>query len=269
MEKINRLTLIGMSGVGKTHLATILSNDNAWYHYSADYRIGSKYLSQMILDNIKSCMYNDKYLANLLNNNNIKIVNNISFDNISIVADFLGKIGNPELGGLQLEIFKQRQKMHLKAEKLAMLDTVEFIKKSKDLGIDNFINDTGGSICELDDNNIYQMLADNSLIVYIKANKKTQQSLIERAIKAPKPLYYNSNFFQQQLELHMQQQNLTYVAEIIPDDFVKFVFPKLLSYRLPKYQKIADNYGITINADELYLCKNSADCFDLIKQQCQ
>ncbi|HCE35788.1 MAG TPA: ATPase, partial [Gammaproteobacteria bacterium] len=38
------LTLLGMSGVGKTHLSKLLSNEDEWYHYSGDYRIGAEYL---------------------------------------------------------------------------------------------------------------------------------------------------------------------------------------------------------------------------------
>ncbi|MGH8510685.1 MAG: hypothetical protein ACREU8_04680, partial [Gammaproteobacteria bacterium] len=41
-----------MSGVGKTHLANILRSSH-WFHYSGDYRIGTRYLGEAILDNIK------------------------------------------------------------------------------------------------------------------------------------------------------------------------------------------------------------------------
>ena len=49
-----RLTLLGMSGVGKTHLAKLLSKSDNYFHYSGDYRIGAQYLNNDILDNIKS-----------------------------------------------------------------------------------------------------------------------------------------------------------------------------------------------------------------------
>jgi hypothetical protein len=45
-----------------------------------------------------------------------------------------------------------------------MLDVGEFIKKSQAQGYRHFINDAGGSLCELDDNKVYQSLADNTLI---------------------------------------------------------------------------------------------------------
>ena len=43
------ITLLGMSGVGKTTLANKLPKTN-WFHYSGDYRIGTKYLEEPILD---------------------------------------------------------------------------------------------------------------------------------------------------------------------------------------------------------------------------
>jgi putative ribosome biogenesis GTPase RsgA len=38
-----RITLLGMSGVGKTRLASKLDSEQ-WYHFSGDYRIGTHYL---------------------------------------------------------------------------------------------------------------------------------------------------------------------------------------------------------------------------------
>jgi len=63
-----RLTLLGMSGVGKTHLAKLLSKNDAYFHYSGDYRIGAQYLNNDILDNIKSCIKQDEKLKELLEN---------------------------------------------------------------------------------------------------------------------------------------------------------------------------------------------------------
>ena len=38
-QKNKRLTLLGMSGVGKTHLAKLIGEEGGWYHFSGDYRI--------------------------------------------------------------------------------------------------------------------------------------------------------------------------------------------------------------------------------------
>ncbi len=39
------ITLLGISGIGKTTLANKLPKTE-WFHYSADYRIGTKYLEE-------------------------------------------------------------------------------------------------------------------------------------------------------------------------------------------------------------------------------
>jgi len=36
-----RVTLFGMSGLGKTHVSNILRASGDWFHYSIDYRIGT------------------------------------------------------------------------------------------------------------------------------------------------------------------------------------------------------------------------------------
>ena len=60
----------------------------------------------------------------------------------------------------------------LEAEIKAMHDVPSFITQSQKSGYDNFINDAGGSLCELDDKKLYQILAKNTLIVYIKNKTK-------------------------------------------------------------------------------------------------
>ena len=64
------VTLLGMSGVGKTHLANRLPKNN-WFHYSGDYRIGTKYLEEPILDNIKRQAMQVDFLRDLLRNDDV------------------------------------------------------------------------------------------------------------------------------------------------------------------------------------------------------
>jgi len=257
-------TLLGMSGVGKTHLAKLLSQEDEYYHYSGDYRIGSKYLNSQILNNITERISKDEYLKNLLDDEAISVSNHITFDNLSSVSNFLGKVGNPEQGGIPLKEFKRRQNLHREAEVQTMLDVPEFINKANTNGVNNFINDAGGSLCELDDDNVYQTLANNSIIVYIKASDKNITDLVTRAKTHPKPLYYQPDFLDQQLEVYLTENNLTYVAQINPDEFVRWIFTRLLEHRVPKYENIASKYGYTIDSEALYKCKSSKDVLELI-----
>jgi hypothetical protein len=259
-----RLTLLGMSGVGKTHLAKLLSKNDDYFHYSGDYRIGAQYLNNDILDNIKSCIKQDEKLKELLENDSISVQNHITFDNLSVVASFLGKVGNPELGGLPIAEFMRRQALFNQAESNTMLDVPGFIAKSERQGVANFINDAGGSLCELDNENIYKTLAEHTIILYIRASKSNENTLIERAQTHPKPMYYQARFLQEQLAIYLAENKLTYVAQINPDAFIRWIFPRLLEHRKPKYERIAQQYGYTIDSEDLYQCRHADEVLELI-----
>lgn len=259
------ITLLGMSGVGKTRLAVMLRKHD-WFHYSGDYRIGTRYLDEPILDNIKSKAMQVPFLRDLLRNDSIYIANNITVDNLQPVSSFLGKLGNPESGGLPLEEFKRRQALHREAEIAAMRDVPSFIRKAQEVyGYKHFINDAGGSVCELDDQATLECLAENTLIIYIKATAKDEKELIRRAEHDPKPLYYRDAFLDEMLEIYKQERGYEYVAMIEPDDFVRWVFPRLFNARIPRYENIAKTYGYTITTNDLWQVQNEQDFLSLIE----
>jgi len=259
------ITLLGMSGVGKTYLSDILMQHN-WFHYSGDYRIGTRYLDEPILDNIKQQAMQIPFLRDLLQSDSIYMCNNITVNNLKPVASFLGKLGNPNAGGLPLKEFKHRQALHKQAEIHTMLDVPEFIHKARHIyGYKHFINDVGGSLCELDEAEVFEVLDANTLILYIKASEKDEEDLIKRAKTDPKPLYYRELFLQEQLSDYMQHHQLPYVALIDPDDFVRWIFPKLFYSRIPRYQSIADKFGYTVTTKELYNVRTEKDFLDLVE----
>jgi len=265
-EKNKRVTLLGMSGVGKTHLAKLIGENGGWYHFSGDYHIGANYLKDEIINNIAKKMKQDPWLQNLLDNESISVNSQVTFDNLEPISTFLGKVGNPEEGGLAIDEFIHRQELFLDAEIKAMYDVPDFIKKSQQSGYNNFINDAGGSLCELDDEKLYQLLAKNTLIIYIKANKEAKRVLIERSKNQPKPVYYHPDFFESALSSYLEKNSLDYVAQINPDAFVRWVFPKLIEDRLEKYQTLANQYGYTIKSDDLYQCNSADDVVNLISE---
>jgi len=259
-----RITLLGMSGVGKTRLATILRKSD-WFHYSGDYRIGTHYLDEAILDNIKIQAMQVPFLRDLLQSDSIYICNNITADHLKPVASFMGKLGNPELDGLNLGEFKRRQHLHREAEIAAMNDVPAFIQKAQAIyGYKHFINDAGGSACELDDPAVIETLARHTLIIYIQASKRDEKNLIQRAENDPKPLYYREAFLDEQLEIYMTENNLPYIALINPDEFVRWIFPRLFHARIPRYEAIAKKYGYTISTDELANVRTEDDFVKLI-----
>ncbi len=259
------VTLLGMSGVGKTTLANKLPKRD-WFHYSGDYRIGTKYLEEPILDNIKKQAMKVDFLRDLLRHDSIYICSNITVNNLDPISSFLGKIGNPELGGLSVEQFKERQRLHHDAEVGAMKDVEPFIRKAKEIyGYAHFINDAGGSVCELDDPSALETLINHTLIIYIRADENMEQELIRRQIENPKPLYYQEAFLDRMLEEYMKEKGAKRVQDIDPDKFVQWTFPKLVAHRRPLYEDIAARHGYTIDAGEIEDVHDEADFLRLLR----
>jgi len=258
------ITLLGMSGIGKTTLANKLPKTE-WFHYSADYRIGTKYLEEPILDNIKNQAMKVDFLRDLLRSDSIYICSNITVHNLAPVSTFLGKIGNRDKGGLSLAEFKERQRLHHEAEVAAMKDVASFIDKARKIyGYNHFLNDAGGSVCELNDAEAVASLADNTLIVYIRADEEMENTLIQRAIDSPKPLYYQERFLDEKLGEYKASESIDEIDDIDPDRFVRWMFPKLVEHRRPLYQALADQHGYTVDSGDVEKVRDEADFLELI-----
>ena len=264
--KNKRITLLGMSGVGKTHISSMLRGHD-WFHFSGDYRIGTRYLDEPILDIIKQQAMQVPFLRDLLRNDWIDIKNNIKIHDLGPVLAFVGKLGGPAWGGLSLEEFSRRQAMYRAAEIAAMRDVPEFIRKGQEIyGYHHFVNDVGGSLCELDEPGVVELLAEHTLILYIQTTTREEEdTLIRRAQSDPKPLYYRPAFLAEQLPEYLREKNLDYVAQIEPDDFTRWVFPRLFHSRLPRYEAIAGPHGYTVTSQEIAQVKGEADFLALVE----
>jgi hypothetical protein len=263
--KHKRITLLGMSGVGKTHISAMLRQHH-WYHYSGDYRIGTRYLDESILDLIKAQAMQVPFLRQLLRNDWISIRNNIKISDLGPVLSFVGKLGNPELGGVPLADFQRRQAQYRDAEIAAMRDVPVFIEKGRTIyGYPHFVNDVGGSLCELDEPGVIDLLVQHTLMLYIKVTDEDEErKLIARAQSDPKPLYYRPEFLLEQLDAYLAQHGLTYAAEMDPDAFTRWVFPRLFRSRLPRYEEIA-RQGYTVTSHEVARVRDEHDFLDLIE----
>jgi len=260
-----KVTLVGMSGVGKTYISSMLRSSQ-WFHYSGDYRIGTRYLDEAILDMIKSKAMEVPFLNELLRNDWIYIRNNIKVSDLGPVLSFVGKLGNPTLGGVELEDFQRRQDLYRQAEIAAMHDVPGFIEKAQNVyGYKHFVNDVGGSLCELDDPAVMDVIDENTLILYIQVtNEEEEQKLISRAQSAPKPLYYRPEFLLEQLDIYLAENNLEFAAQMDPDEFTRWVFPRLFHSRVPRYEEIAKR-GYTVTSQEVSSVKNESDFLALIE----
>lgn len=258
------ITLLGMSGVGKTYLSNRLRRAH-WFHYSGDYRIGTRYLDEAILDNLKQQVMQVAFLRDLMRSDSIYIRNNLTIDNLTAVSSYLGMVGNPELGGLPLKSFKHRQRLHKEAEIAAMNDVPDFIRKAHEIyGYDHFINDAGGSLCELDDERVLKTLADHTLILYIQATDEDEKAVLERAESSPKPMFYREDFLAEHLPKYLTGMGFEYVAQVDPSEFVRWVFPRLFSARKPRYEAIANQYAYTVSSAEVADVESEQDFIRLV-----
>ena len=264
-----RVSLLGMSGLGKTRLANMLQSTFNWFHYSVDYRIGTRYLDEFIVDNFKQEAMKNDFLRELLLSDSIYISSNLNFNNLSPLSTYLGKPGKETLGGINFEKYKERQKQHREAEILSILDTNKFIKKSNDIyGYQNFVCDTSGSICEVvnpeDPNDpLLSHLYEDTLIILIKGSRKHKEQLIKRFKKDPKPIYYNEDFLNKKWSNFKDEFKVSN-SNVDPDKFILYCFEELLDYRTPIYNSIAKNWGITIDADDISKVKNEDDFINLV-----
>jgi hypothetical protein len=207
------------------------------------------------------------FLRDLLRNDWIDIKNNIKIHDLGPVLTFVGKLGGPEWGGLSLDDFSRRQAAYREAEIAAMRDVPAFIRKGQEIyGYPHFVNDVGGSLCELDEPGVVELLAGHTLILYIQTTTREEEdTLIKRAQSDPKPLYFRPAFLAEQLPVYLKEKGIEYVAQIEPNDFARWVFPRLFHSRLPRYEAIAEPHGYTVTSQEVAQVRDERDFVALIE----
>lgn len=259
-----RVCLFGMSGLGKTHVASMLRHSGHWYHYSVDYRIGTRYMGEAINDHAKKLAMQVPELRDLFLSDSLSIRAKIGFHNLSPMSNFLGKPGNPDKGGLSIEEYRRRQDLHRSGEAAALLDTGRFIDRAETLyGYPHFLCDTGGSICEIVDPSnpkdpVLSALADRVLLVWIKGSEAHTNDLVARFDKAPKPMYYHPDFLTEVWDEYTSTH-----GDVDPDAFIRWTYARALAHRQPLYERMAD-WGITVQADDVARLRTPADFTDLI-----
>jgi GTPase SAR1 family protein len=254
--KHKKVLLFGMSGLGKTHLSNLLRANGNWYHYSIDYRIGTRYMGEYIVDNAKREAMKNPFLRDLLMTDSIYLGSNITFDNLAPLSSYLGKPGNPELGGLPFDDYMHRQDQHREAEIAALLDTAYFIDRAQGLyQYDHFVCDSGGSICEVVDPNdpedpVLTALSQNALMIWIKGATTHTEELVRRFDKAPKPMYYQPQFLESMWQEYLKENNCL-AGDVDPNAFIRFTYARALAHRQPRYQAMAENWGVTVTAEQV------------------
>lgn len=252
---MKRVMLFGMSGLGKTTLSNMLRDAGDWFHYSVDYRIGTRYMGEYISDNFKREAMKVPLLRELLMSDSVYITSNITFDNLAPLSTYLGKPGDAAKGGLPFAEYQRRQAQHAQAEVAAMLDTTRFVDRAKDLyGYNHFVCDTSGSICEVvngDDpkDAVMAEVSAHLLPVWIKGSDAHRDELCRRFDRAPKPMYYRPEFLLQVWGEYLAQSGHS-PETADPDAFLRFGYARLLESRQPRYEAMA-RWGVTVTAAEV------------------
>jgi hypothetical protein len=263
------VTVLGMSGVGKTTLAALLQSHH-WFQYSVDYRIGTRYMDEHIVDNFKREAMRNPFLSELLLSDSIYICSNITFHNLAPLSTYLGKPGNPAKGGISFAEYKRRQAQHRDAEIKALLDVPEFIGRADDIyRYKNFICDSGGSLCEVVDVNdiddpVLNSLSENTLLLYIEGTPDHAKMLVERFRKNPKPMYYQPQFLEDKWAEFKALNKISKDDDVDPDGFAVWGFEQLLHHRIPLYKKIAEQLGYTIRMQDVPNIATEADFISLV-----
>lgn len=262
------VALIGMSGVGKTATAKLLRSSGGWFHYSIDYRIGTRYMGERIVDEFKREAMKSTLLREMLRTDSIYIASNIAFENLAPLSAYLGKPGDPLRGGLSFEEYVRRQRQHREAEISALLDAPEFIEKAHDIyGYDHFFCDTGGSICEVVDPHdptdpVLVTLSESMLLIGVHETDEMADELARRFVRAPKPMYYNEDFLRDIWGEYLARTGLP-ESGVDPDAFAAWGFARLLQRRRPIYAAIAERWGVTVQAAEIAALRSPVD-FDAL-----
>ena len=253
--KHKKVLLFAMSGLGKTHVSSMLRNDGDWFHYSVDYRIGTRYMGEHIVDNFKKAAMSVPFLADLLRSDSISIASNISFENLAPLSTYLGKPGDVARGGIPFDFYCKRQDQHHAAEQAALLDTPAFIERAQNLyGYQNFVCDSGGSICEVVDpwdktDQVMTSLSENLLMVWIAGSETHTAELVRRFDKSPKPMCYQPAFLLSSWEEYQSETGLS-PDKVDPDDFIRWTYARALAHRQPRYVQMAQ-WGITLQTDDV------------------
>ena len=263
-----RVLFFGMSGLGKTHLASMLRMTGEWFHYSVDYRIGTRYMGELIADNFKREAMKVPFLRELLLSDSVYIASNITFENLAPLSTYLGKPGSVTRGGLEFDEYMRRQDQHRNAEIAALLDSGHFIRRAQEIyNLGHFVCDSGGSVCEVVDpyaehDPVLDALGRELLLIWIKGSDAHTEELVRRFDRAPKPMYYQPDFLDRAWTDYRVEKGLR-EDQVNPDDFIRWTYARALAHRQPRYAAMARR-GVTLLAEEVAGIKTPDDLVALI-----
>ena len=67
------------------------------------------------------------------------------------------------------------------------------------------------------------------------------------------------------MAIYLKQEGIEYAAQIDPDEFARWIFPRLFHSRLPRYGAIAEPYGYSVTSEEAEQVNNEKDFLQLLE----
>lgn len=216
-----RLAFIGMSGVGKSTLAGYL-DPSLWTTFCTDFMLADGPLRPEL-----EAFAGEDFAA--------------SPDDIATLSAYVGKLGAQVDGGLPLDEFRRRQGLHAKAERKTFETLAETLAKHDG----SAIVDAGGSLVEIVEfdgsDPLLDQLAEQVFFIYIEADEDQTKELIDRQLLAPKPMFYRPDFLDQAISDFGEP-----LETASPDAFIRYVFPKLIEARKPRYSALSAAGGVCL-----------------------
>lgn len=241
-----RLAFIGMSGVGKSTLAGYL-DPQVWTTFCTDYQLADRALRPEL-----EAFAGADFVCGP--------------DDIRVLSAYVGKLGAQAKGGLPLDEFLRRQRLHAAAERQTFADLTGQLAAHTGPAI----IDAGGSLVEIltfaTPDPLLDQLLDQMFFVYIDASEAKEEEVIARQLKAPKPMFYEPAFLRAAIEDFAAAGGQP-LDQANPDDFIAFVFPRLMAHRRPRYAALADRGGVRLPFDLANQVRSDQDLLDLIIQQ--
>ena len=245
------IVLIGMAGIGKSHWSAryglesstevirdtasetreSLDKSGAFFYISADNEIAS-FLWQELSD---AGVDRDK-------------------ESVEQLAEFIGKFGSEQHGGLSREVFLARQDTYRSKE----LKSIEGLKVTLESAYGKqplpsypqpILYDTTGSFCEVvrREDSIYEKIKQYAIVVYLACSEREEKTLLERQLANPKPMLYDKSFFDTCLREYREKSERS-DGDILPNNFLQFIFPAAMKRRRKLYEDLAQ---VTITTAEL------------------
>ena len=107
-------------------------------------------------------------------------------------------------------------------------------------------------------------LTKSTMLVYIRGTEADAAELIRRFRESPKPMYYRPDFLATKWAEYKKLNALKRDEDVDPDSFGAWGFEALLHDRLPRYQRLADNFGYTVEASDLATVRDGDEFLDLL-----